>query len=141
MTERKRMTQSGTVALVRGASDGICGACADRLAGGGWTVIGASRRGTSSGNTGTSNWSGMALNVDEDAAVTAAVASIAEQHGRLDAVVAAAGWGVAGAAEFTTISAAKAQFETNFWGCVRMVQATLPLMLAQHTGRIGLVRS
>ncbi|HEY2641557.1 MAG TPA: SDR family NAD(P)-dependent oxidoreductase [Streptosporangiaceae bacterium] len=129
------------VALVTGASAGIGRACADRLAGGGWTVIGASRRGTSSGNTGTSNWSGMALNVDEDAAVKAAVASIADQHGRLDAVVAAAGWGVAGAAEFTTISAAKAQFETNFWGCVRVVQAALPLMRAQHSGRIVLISS
>ncbi len=55
--------------------------------------------------------------------------------------MAAAGWGVAGAAEFTSIGAAKDQFETNFWGCVRLVQAVLPQMRAQHGGRIVLISS
>jgi NAD(P)-dependent dehydrogenase (short-subunit alcohol dehydrogenase family) len=56
-------------------------------------------------------------------------------------VVAAAGWGVAGAVEHTTVDEAKAQFETNFWGCVRLVQAVLPAMRAQRGGRIVLISS
>ena len=55
--------------------------------------------------------------------------------------VAAAGWGVAGAAEYTSIAEAKAQFETNFWGCVRAVQAVLPHMRHQQRGRIVLISS
>ncbi|MGO8955942.1 MAG: SDR family oxidoreductase [Streptosporangiaceae bacterium] len=129
------------VVLVTGASAGIGRACADRLARAGWTVIGASRRGTGSGSAATSPWAGLVMNVDNDSAVAAGVAGITKQHGRLDAVIAAAGWGVAGAAEFTSIGAAKAQFETNFWGCVRVVLAALPAMRAQRGGRIVLISS
>ena len=127
--------------LVTGASAGIGRACADRLAGAGWAVTGASRRGTGCDRAATSLWTGLVMNVDDDAAVAAGVDGVSQQHGRLDAVVAAAGWGVAGAAEFTSISAAKAQFETNFWGCVRVVQAALPHMRAQRSGRIVLISS
>jgi NAD(P)-dependent dehydrogenase (short-subunit alcohol dehydrogenase family) len=122
--------------LVTGASAGIGRACADRLATAGWTVTGVSRRGT-----GGPGWDGLVLDVDDDAAVQTAVSSLVAQHGRLDAVVAAAGWGLAGAAEQTTMAEAKAQFETNFWGCVRVVQAVLPQMRAQRSGRIVLLSS
>jgi NAD(P)-dependent dehydrogenase (short-subunit alcohol dehydrogenase family) len=111
-------------------------ACAERLAATGWAVTGASRRGT--GGTG---WTGLVMDVDDDAAVLAGIAEVIKREGRVDALVAAAGWGVAGAAEYTTIAEAKAQFETNFWGCVRVVQAVLPHMRAQHSGRIVLISS
>jgi short-subunit dehydrogenase len=81
------------------------------------------------------------MDVDDDHAVLAGIASVIERDGRIDALVAAAGWGVAGAAEYTTIAEAKAQFETNFWGCVRAVQAVLPQMRAQGSGRIVLISS
>jgi NAD(P)-dependent dehydrogenase (short-subunit alcohol dehydrogenase family) len=81
------------------------------------------------------------MDVDDEASVRAGVAGVVREHGRLDAVVAAAGWGVAGAAEFTGMEDARAQLETNFWGCVRLVQAALPQMRAQRAGRIVLVSS
>jgi NAD(P)-dependent dehydrogenase (short-subunit alcohol dehydrogenase family) len=81
------------------------------------------------------------MDVDQDAAVQAGVAGIIERAGRIDALVAAAGWGIAGAAEYTSIADAKAQFETNFWGCVRVVQAVLPHMREQQHGRIVLISS
>ena len=132
---------SERVALVTGASAGIGRACADRLARAGWAITGASRRGTGCDRAATTPWAGLVMNVDDDAAVAAGVAGVVRQHRRLDAIVAAAGWGVAGAAEFTSISAARAQFETNFWGCVRVVQAALPQMRAQRSGRIVLISS
>jgi NAD(P)-dependent dehydrogenase (short-subunit alcohol dehydrogenase family) len=128
--------QPARVALVTGASDGIGRACADRLAGAGWTVTGASRRGTAG-----TDWPGLVMNVDDEAAVKAGVAGIIDAHGRLDALIAAAGWGVAGAVEHTALSEAQAQFDTNFWGCVRAVQAVLPQMRAQGSGRIVLISS
>jgi len=130
------MTGTSRVALVTGASAGIGKACAERLAAANWAVTGASRRGT-----GGSGWTGLVMDVDKDAAVQAGVAGILEREGRIDALVAAAGWGIAGAAEDTSIAEAKAQFETNFWGCVRVVQAVLPHMRTQQRGRIVLISS
>jgi NAD(P)-dependent dehydrogenase (short-subunit alcohol dehydrogenase family) len=124
------------VVLITGASAGIGRACADRLQQAGWTVVGASRRGTSSGG-----WDGIVMDVDADESVDGAVTGVLARHGRIDAVVASAGWGLAGAVEHTTVDEAKAQLETNFWGAVRVVQAVLPAMRRQGGGRIVLVSS
>ncbi len=129
------MAEARRVALVTGASAGIGRACADQLAAAGWAVTGASRRGTGGA------WTGLVMDVNDDNAVRAGVADVLEREGRIDALVAAAGWGVAGAAEYTSIAEAKAQFETNFWGCVRAVQAVLPHMRQQQRGRIVLISS
>jgi NAD(P)-dependent dehydrogenase (short-subunit alcohol dehydrogenase family) len=130
------MTSASRVAVVTGASAGIGKACANRLAADGWSVTGASRRGTAA-----PTWTGLVMDVDSDAAVIEGIGSVVEREGRIDALVAAAGWGIAGAAEYTTIAEAKAQFETNFWGCARVVQAVLPHMRAQGRGRILLMSS
>jgi NAD(P)-dependent dehydrogenase (short-subunit alcohol dehydrogenase family) len=66
---------------------------------------------------------------------------VLERHGRVDALVAAAGWGLAGPVELTSVAEAKAQLETNFWGAVRVVQAVLPTMRSQARGRIVLMSS
>jgi short-subunit dehydrogenase len=86
-------------------------------------------------------WTGLVMDVDQDVSVQAGVAGVIERDSRIDALVAAAGWGIAGAAECTSIAEAKAQFETNFWGCVRVVQAVLPQMREQQHGRIVLISS
>jgi NAD(P)-dependent dehydrogenase (short-subunit alcohol dehydrogenase family) len=130
------MADAPRVAVVTGASAGIGKACASRLAAAGWSVTGASRRGTAE-----AGWTGLVMDVDSDASVSDGIAHVMKNEGRIDALVAAAGWGVAGAAEDTTIAEAKAQFETNFWGCVRVVQAVLPYMRAQGGGRLVLISS
>jgi NAD(P)-dependent dehydrogenase (short-subunit alcohol dehydrogenase family) len=99
-------------------------------------VIGASRRGSAEGRG-----ESLLMDVDNDASVHDGVAGVIERHGRIDALVAAAGWGLAGAVEQTTIEEAKAQLETNFWGAVRVVQQVLPIMRAQGHGRIVLMSS
>jgi NAD(P)-dependent dehydrogenase (short-subunit alcohol dehydrogenase family) len=124
------------VALVTGASAGIGRACADQLAASGWIVAGVSRRGT-----GSPNWTSAVMDVDDESSVQAGISQLRSEHGRIDALVAAAGWGIAGAVEHTSVTEAKAQFETNFWGCVRVVQAVLPVMRGQGGGRIVLISS
>jgi NAD(P)-dependent dehydrogenase (short-subunit alcohol dehydrogenase family) len=86
-------------------------------------------------------WTGLVMDVDHDSSVQAGVAAVIKRDGRIDALIAAAGWGISGAAEYTGIDEAKAQFETNFWGCVRVVQAVLPQMREQRHGRIVLISS
>jgi NAD(P)-dependent dehydrogenase (short-subunit alcohol dehydrogenase family) len=124
------------VVLITGASAGIGQACADRLRASGWTVVGASRRGTASGG-----WQPLKMDVDDDQDVRRGVSAVLQEHGRLDAVVASAGWGVAGPVETTPMEQAKAQFETNFWGVVRVVQCALPAMRRQRRGRLVLISS
>lgn len=124
------------VVVVTGASSGLGRAVADRLHTDGWTVVGASRRAT-----GGNGWTPLRMDVDDDASVAAGMAEVAARHGRIDAVVAAAGWGLAGAVEHTTLDRAKAQFETNFWGAVRATNAVLPTMRAQGGGRMVLISS
>ena len=130
------MSETARSALVTGASAGIGKACADQLHAAGWTVTGASRRGTTSGG-----WTPLVIDVDEDESVRDGMAGLLAASGRIDAVVAAAGWGLAGAVERCSIQEAKAQLETNFWGCVRVVQQVLPAMRAQRGGRIVLISS
>jgi NAD(P)-dependent dehydrogenase (short-subunit alcohol dehydrogenase family) len=81
------------------------------------------------------------MDVDDDQSVADGVHGVVGEHGRIDALVACAGWGLAGAVEQTPIAEAKAQLETNFWGAVRVVQAVLPTMRRQGSGRIVLISS
>ena len=124
------------VVLVTGASSGIGQACAEQLHGRGWTVVGASRRATASGP-----WESLVMDVDDDGSVRSGVGGLVAAHGRLDAVVACAGWGLAGSVEDTPIGDARAQLETVFWGSVRVVQAALPVMREQRRGSIVLMSS
>jgi NAD(P)-dependent dehydrogenase (short-subunit alcohol dehydrogenase family) len=123
------------VVVVTGASSGIGRACADRLFERGWEVVGASRRGTGGA------WTGLVMDVDDDRSVEAGMAGVLATHGRIDAVVAAAGWGVSGATEEIPLGDARAQVETNLWGVARVVNAVLPTMRAQGSGRLIVIGS
>jgi NAD(P)-dependent dehydrogenase (short-subunit alcohol dehydrogenase family) len=78
----------------------------------------------------------LQLDVCSDASVEACVAEIRAQEGRIDALVNNAGHAFVGAIEETSLDEAKAQFEANFFGALRMMLAVLPIMREQDTGRI-----
>lgn len=126
---------SGPVILITGASSGLGRACADALHAEGWTVVGASRRATGTG------WQPLAMDVDDDGSVEAGVRAVLEEHGRIDAVLTAAGWGLSGPVETTPLTRAKAQLETNFWGTVRVVRQVLPHMRAAGRGHVLIMSS
>jgi NAD(P)-dependent dehydrogenase (short-subunit alcohol dehydrogenase family) len=126
----------GDVVLITGASSGIGRACADRLHQRGFTVVGACRR-----DVAPVHWASVVMDVDRDASVGSAIEGVLAEHGRLDAVVACAGWGLAGSVEDTPMADARDQFETNFWGVVRVVGRALPAMRDQGRGRLVLMSS
>jgi len=122
------------IALVTGASSGIGHATAERLARAGYKVYGTSRRGAQSGQR---SFAMLSLDVTRDESVEAAVKELIRQEGRIDLLVNNAGFGVAPAgAEESSIDQAKAIFETNFFGLIRMTRAVLPHMRRQGNGRI-----
>ena len=128
------MKMHSKIALVTGASSGIGEATAERLAMAGYKVYGTSRRGTLAGQR---SFQMLALDVTSDKSVEAAVGEIMQLEGRIDLLVNNAGFGVAPAgAEESSIEQAKAIFETNFFGLIRMTRAVVPHMRRQGSGRI-----
>lgn len=83
----------------------------------------------------------LELDVDKDESVRNAVDNILKDKGRIDALVNNAGYGLFGCAEVISIDELKAQFETNFFGALRMIQAVLPTMRRQNFGTIVNVSS
>jgi NAD(P)-dependent dehydrogenase (short-subunit alcohol dehydrogenase family) len=128
------MSINGSIALVTGASSGIGEATAQRLAAAGFQVYGTSRRGTSANGR---SFAMLPLDVTNQESVDAVVKEVLRRHGRIDLLVNNAGFGVApGGAEESSIEQARAIFETNFFGVVRMTRAVLPSMRERGTGRI-----
>lgn len=79
--------------------------------------------------------------VTDDASVVEATAAVLDRAGRIDLLVNNAGLGLAGAAEETSIDQAKALFDINLFGTIRMTRAVLPSMRAARCGRIVNVSS
>ena len=119
--------------LVTGASSGIGQSTARLLAERGFTVFGTARKPESGKRE---PFTMLALDVRSDESVRACVAQVITKAGRLDVLVNNAGYAIMGAAEETSVEEAKAQFETNFFGIVRMVNAVLPGMRAAGAGKI-----
>ena len=126
------------VILITGASSGIGEVCANYLHQRGHKVYGAGRRFQ---NQETPAFETVLMDVNDDAQVQDGVRRISEREGRLDVVINSAGVGIEGAVEETSIEEAKALFETNFFGTVRVCRAALPLMRQQRSGLIVNVSS
>jgi NAD(P)-dependent dehydrogenase (short-subunit alcohol dehydrogenase family) len=128
------MKIKNTVAIVTGASSGIGQASAQRLEAGGFKVYGTSRRGAPADGQ---PFEMLSLDVTSEQSVEALVNEVMRREGRVDLLVNNAGFGVApGGAEESSIEQARAIFETNFFGLIRMTRAVLPHMRQQRSGRI-----
>jgi NAD(P)-dependent dehydrogenase (short-subunit alcohol dehydrogenase family) len=127
-------SKTGPVALVTGASSGIGEAAARELAAAGFTVYGTSRKAAAGEER--EGIVFLPLDVTDDGSVAAAVREVLDRSGRIDVLVNNAGLGIAGAAEESSIEQARALFDTNLFGSIRMTRAVLPQMRKQGGGRV-----
>ena len=74
------------------------------------------------------------LDVTDDSSVKDAVEKIVLEKGRIDVLVNNAGYGLFGAFEDLSLDEIKAQFETNFFGVIRVTQHVLPIMRTPANG-------
>lgn len=124
------------VAIVTGASSGIGAAIARGLVADGYRVFGASRRSETPEGT-----ESIAIDVCDDESVREGLNEIMSRAGRIDVLVNCAGYLQSGAVEEIDVDQAKAQFETNYFGVLRMTRAVLPAMRAAGRGHIITISS
>jgi NAD(P)-dependent dehydrogenase (short-subunit alcohol dehydrogenase family) len=81
------------------------------------------------------------LDVDDDRSVKDAISQIVTENKRIDVLVNNAGYGLFSPIEDVTLRKVKEQFETNFFGVVRVTREVLPTMRKQRKGTIVNVSS
>lgn len=81
-------------------------------------------------------WSLVEMDIRSDTSVQTAVRDIIGRAGKIDVLVNNAGMNLVGAVEETSPAEALSLFDTNVFGILRTVQAVLPHMRAQGSGRI-----
>ena len=125
-------THAGKVALITGASAGIGAALARELAREGADLVLTARRedrlrdlAREIGTTGR-NAVIVRCDVTRDGDVERAVAAAIERYGRLDIAIANAGFGVAGPVAELNLDDFRRQMETNVFGVLRTLYASLP---------------
>ena len=89
----------------------------------------------------------LELDVDNENSAKTAIKHIFDQKQRIDVLVNNAGWGLWGCVEDVSIDEFKAQFETNFFSIIRLIQEVGPTMrerglgtivnISSYAGRIG----
>lgn len=135
------MKEGAKVILITGATSGFGKATAHYLAGIGHKVYGFGRSVEAPSKEAGGNLTMMRMDVNDSNSVSEGVNAVISAEGRIDVLLCAAGVGLVGAVEDVSIAEAKALFETNLFGSLRVCKAVLPQMRAQKSGLIMLVSS
>jgi NAD(P)-dependent dehydrogenase (short-subunit alcohol dehydrogenase family) len=130
------MAETSRAVLITGCSSGIGRASALRLVRSGWTVYATARRAESLADLADAGCHTLALDVTDEASMSAAVESVQRAEGAVGVLVNNAGYSQSGAIETVPMDAVRRQFETNVFGAVRLAQLVLPGMRAQRWGKI-----
>ena len=129
------MSKPGAV-LITGCSTGIGRATAEHLAAKGHTVYATARKVESIADLESQGIKTLALDVDDEASMQAAVKAVEDAEGAVGALVNNAGYSQSGAVESVKLDDVRSQFETNVFGLIRMSQLVLPGMRREGRGRI-----
>lgn len=119
------------VIVITGASRGIGLAAAQLFAQRGDIVYDLSRHGCSFDAV-----RHVDCDVTSQEDVCQALDRIVHHEKRIDCLICNAGYGIAGAVEFTAVDDARRQFDVNFFGAFMVAQSVVPVMRRQGSGTI-----
>ena len=135
------------VVLITGCSSGIGEATAIDFAQAGYRVYATMRDPSSISDTlkeilqESAGHKVLSLDVDDSASVKMAVTKVQEESGRIDILINNAGISSISSVEEIKMEEAKAVFETNLFGVLRVTQAVMPGMRGRRGGTIVNVSS
>jgi short-subunit dehydrogenase len=144
VSDQLHMTQEKEVAVVTGSSSGIGFETSLMLARNGFHTYATMHRLENGGSKHITEIAKnenlplqvIQLDVDNDKSVLDAINRIAKEKVRIDIIVNNAGYALVGPLEQTSMEEIKGQFETNFFGAVRVMHAVIPIMRKQRSGKI-----
>lgn len=125
--------------LITGASSGFGLMLANKLHQDGFNVIGTSRQPEKYARS--VPFKLLRLDIDNDASIESFTRELFTHTKQLDVLVNNAGYMVTGIAEETPLEVGRQQFETNFWGTIKVTNALLPYFRKQKSGQIITVSS
>ena len=78
----------------------------------------------------------LRLDVTDEESISETIGNIVGEKNRIDILVNNAGYSLLGPLEHLHISEIRKEFETNFFGVIKLIQYVLPIMRKQRYGRI-----
>jgi NAD(P)-dependent dehydrogenase (short-subunit alcohol dehydrogenase family) len=131
------MSKGSKAVLITGCSTGIGRATALHLASlGTYAVYATARKVETLAELEAAGCRSLALDVCDEASMSAAVSAIEQEHGAVWALINNAGYSQSGAVESIPLESIRRQFETNVFGLIGLCQLVLPKMRERREGRI-----
>lgn len=127
----------GQCILITGCSSGIGAALAREFHRRGHTVYATARRLDSLAPLAQAGLRALALDVNDDASIAAALAVVQSEQGRLDVLINNAGYSQVGAVLDLQRDDLRRQYETNVIAPIAVTRAALPLLRAATQSRAG----
>lgn len=122
--------------LITGCSSGIGRALARACAAQGWLVYATARDVSRIQDLVDARTTVLALDVTDETSMAQVVRHAHIRHGGISAVVNNAGYALPGAVEDLRLGDIRAEFETNVFGAIRLIQLVVPGMRAAGAGLI-----
>lgn len=124
------------VVIVTGSASGIGKATCQLLISKGYIVYGGDIQVEKNKYLDSLGGHSLVLDVTDAEQIKAGVDKVIKEQGKIDVLYNNAGFGIMGAAEEVGMEDAHKLMEVNLFGYVRMIQAVLPYMRQQKSGRI-----
>ncbi|MDA1477229.1 SDR family oxidoreductase [Bacillus changyiensis] len=123
-----------TVVFITGCSSGIGKELCEILYDQGYTVV-ATARNVETIKTLKASLK-LPLDIAQKESITEAVHEVLSKYRKIDVLVNNAGYSVRGALEEVNVSDVKTMYDVNVFGMIQMIQAVVPIMRNQRSGKI-----